>query len=441
MTKQTKKVKNVEAAEADIETVLDTETEVEQAVELRQKTAENVKEENSPVQETLSKPEKQKSGGKAIALLALLVALGIGGAGHYFANHKFAEVDGKLQALAKGISQVQAGGAQPAIEIPDFTAEKARLNELGEGYQKALERIAQLEREQNAYIQQINALETQIKKLGANPATESSTWLFSEAEFLLNNALRKIVLDNDLETAKSLLIEADNVLNQVSDPKVLTVREAIKTDLNSLNEVNEVDQNNLMQRLAALANLVDDMPMVDNEEENAESGEVSASLDDWQKNIEKSADSFLNHFIRINDKGSIANEKAFIAPNQEIYLRENIRLRLQIAMMSVPRQQNELYKQSLEAVSSWVRSYFDVENQHVKHFLKEMDSLMEQSVYIDAPSRLQSLTLLGQYLNRITKPIAKVQIEEEKSLEQLKAEEAPTQPTEPAKEPATQTAQ
>ena len=53
----------------------------------------------------------------------------------------------------------------------------------------------------------------------------------------------------------------------------------------------------------------------------------------------------MNHFIRISPKHG-ADRKELLAPNQDIYLRENIRLRLQLAIMAVPRQQNELYKQS-----------------------------------------------------------------------------------------------
>ncbi|MDP0289874.1 uroporphyrinogen-III C-methyltransferase [Glaesserella parasuis] len=251
----------------------------------------------------------------------------------------------------------------------------------------------------------------------------------SDADFLLNNALRKVVLDNDIDTARSLLIEADNVLSQVGDNRVLNIREAIKQDLSQLASVNNVDQNNLMQRLTQLANLLDDMPMIDNtvEEESVATDEVSSSVQDWQQNLEKSANSFLNHFIRISDKAT-AKEKAFVAPNQEIYLRENIRLRLQIAILAIPRQQNELYKQSLEAVSTWVRSYFDVQNEQVKTFLKEIDEMIEQSIYIDAPNRLHSLGLLDQLLNKAPKPISKIQLEQDKSLEQATpAQEAPTE--------------
>ncbi|KAE9540639.1 HemX protein [Ursidibacter maritimus] len=399
--------------------------------ELEEKVEEDskVEEEVKPSQE---KKEKQKSGGKAIAILALLIALGIGGAGHFFANKKFSEVEAQIEALKQQVANVSvtsSSSTQTAVELPNFEAEKAQLAQLTNDYQKSLEKIAQLEHEQSNYAQQINGLQLQLKKIGSTPKADTSAWLLSDADFLLNNALRKMVLDNDIDTAKNLLVEADNALSQVTSGNVQAVRDAIKADLKQIASVNKVDQNNLMQRLANLANKVDDMPMLDNDSfSSQDNGEVSDSLADWQKNIEKSADSFLSHFIRVSDKNK-ANEKAFIAPNQEIYLRENIRLRLQIAILAVPRQQNELYKQSLEAVGTWVRSYFDVQNNNVKQFLKEIDDLIEQSIYIDAPNGLQSLSLLEQALNKTPEPVQKIQLDADKTLEQLKVEDAKVEKT------------
>ncbi|RRN00979.1 HemX protein [Bibersteinia trehalosi] len=456
MSKQNRKPKTVENVDThavesvEVETVVTETAEVGQAVEKTEDFArKSVKEtasamdkaegEGESMTDKAPKQEKARSGGTGIALLALLVALGVGGAGYFLGNQKFVELDGQIKTLGQKVAQMpQTVMQSPEIEIPSFEAEKTQIAQLAHTYQQANSRVEQLEKEQNAYIQQINALQQQVQRLGANPVAEPTAWLFSDADFLLNNALRKMALDNDIDTARSLLIEADNVLSQVSDPKALAIRNAIKTDLNTLDSVNEIDQNTLMQRLARLANLVDNLPMADSgESEKADNGEVSDSIDDWQKNIEKSADSFLSHFIRINDKGRVVNDKAFIAPNQEIYLRENIRLRLQIAILAVPRQQNELYKQSLEAVSTWVRSYFDLQNADVQTFLKELDSVGEQSIYVDAPHKLQSLELLERNLNKASKPIVKVQLDETKALEQLKAEDAqmPVEPRVDAAEP------
>lgn len=428
MTKENKQQER-EVDEQDVITVAQEEVKTEeQAVEISENFAKKQDEVSHEVENKDIKVEKvktvEKKSGRALALLALLVALGVGGIGHYFANQKFASVEQQIEALKTGLAQTQP--LQTTVEFPNFETEKVKIGQLEEDYRASLARINQLELEQSSYLQQIKQLQGEIQKLALGPKVDQTAWLLSDADFLLNNALRKMVLDNDIDTAKSLLMEADNVLTAVPSVQALPIREAIKADLNQLSSMNDVDQNNLMQRLAVLANLVDNMPMVENSSTSSrvDTQEVSDSIVDWQSNIEKSANSFLNRFIRVTDKNETV-DKGFIAPNQEIYLRENIRLRLQIAILAVPRQQNELYKQSLEAVSSWVRSYFDVNNDNVTLFLKELDDLIDQSIYVDAPTQLQSLKLLDQYLNKAPRKVEKIQLEDDKSLELLKVEEKP----------------
>ncbi|EER46817.1 putative uroporphyrin-III C-methyltransferase [Actinobacillus minor NM305] len=414
---------------------------VEQAVETSENFAEELakQEENTTASEPVSKQPEQvivKKGGTGIALLALLVALGIGGTGYYFGSQKLVEVENQLQQLAQKASQ------QAPLEQASFDKEKAQINELATAYEKAQARIAQLEQEQSSYSNQIVGLQSQIQRLGNNaPQVDSSAWVLSDANFLLNNAVRKLVVDTDVETAKSLLLEADSVLSKIANPQITLVRNAIKADLVSLNNVNQVDQNALMQRLTTLANSLDDLPMVDNDvQENQGSENVSDSIDDWQQNIEKTANSFLDKFIRVSDKNK-AEEKVFIAPNQEVYLRENIRLRLQIAILAIPRQQNELYKKSLDAVSTWIRSYFDTQNENVKNFLKSLDELSEQTIYIDVPEKLQSVAVLNDILKKEPQKVEKIEIKEEKALvepavEGPKAEEVATPTDKPAEVPA-----
>lgn len=414
---------------------------VEQAVETSENFAEELakQEENTTASEPVSKQPEQviiKKGGTGIALLALLVALGIGGAGYYFGSQKLVEVENQLQQLAQKTSQ------QAPLEQASFDKEKAQINELATAYEKAQARIAQLEQEQSSYSNQIVGLQSQIQRLGNNaPQVDSSAWVLSDANFLLNNAVRKLVVDTDVETAKSLLLEADSVLSKIANPQITLVRNAIKADLVSLNNVNQVDQNALMQRLTTLANSLDDLPMVDNDaQENQSSENVSDSIDDWQQNIEKTANSFLDKFIRVSDKNK-AEEKVFIAPNQEVYLRENIRLRLQIAILAIPRQQNELYKKSLDAVSTWIRSYFDTQNENVKNFLKSLDELSEQTIYIDVPEKLQSVAVLNDILKKEPQKVEKIEIKEEKALvepavEAPKVEDVATPTDKPAEAPA-----
>ena len=363
-----------------------------------------------------------KKSGTGLSLLAILIALGVGGAGYYFGQQQVDQFQQKLTALKAQINNKPV----TSVSTQDVKFDTTQLTQLESANKATQDKIAQVEELINAKSHELVGLQSQINKVSAQANAQQPTdWLFSEADFLLNNALRKLVLDNDVDTAVSLLKLADETLAKVNNSQSAAIRSAINQDLKQLLSVAGVDQN---------------------------ATKLSDSLSDWAENAEKSATSFLNHFIRISPKHG-ADRKELLAPNQDIYLRENIRLRLQLAIMAVPRQQNELYKQSLEAVASWIRSYFDTNAEVTQSFLKSVDELSEVSIYVDVPSQLQSLSMLDKYLNRTPLDVQKVEIEAEKAVdnsprkeevkpapeakaEEPKAEEKPAEA--PAVQPATE---
>ena len=377
-----------------------------------------------------------KKSGTGLSLLAILIALGVGGAGYYFGQQKVDEFQQKLTALEAQINNKTVVSA-PAQEVKFDTTQLAQLESANKATQN---KIAQVEELINAKSHELVGLQSQINKVSAQANAQQPTdWLFSEADFLLNNALRKLVLDNDVDTAVSLLKLADETLAKVNNSQSAAIRSAINQDLKQLLSVAGVDQNAVMQKLSQLANTVDELPVLDvNFGDDQNTTKLSDSLSDWAENAEKSATSFLNHFIRISPKHG-ADRKELLAPNQDIYLRENIRLRLQLAIMAVPRQQNELYKQSLEAVASWIRSYFDTNAEVTQSFLKSVDELSEVSIYVDVPSQLQSLSMLDKYLNRTPLDVQKVEIEAEKAVDNSpRKEEVKPAPEAKAEEPKTE---
>ena len=387
-----------------------------------------------------------KKSGTGLSLLAILIALGVGGAGYYFGQQQVDEFQQKLTALEAQINNKTVVSA-PAQDVKFDTTQLAQLESANKATQ---DKIAQVEELINAKSHELVGLQSQINKVSAQANAQQPTdWLFSEADFLLNNALRKLVLDNDVDTAVSLLKLADETLAKVNNSQSAAIRSAINQDLKQLLSVAGVDQNAVMQKLSQLANTVDELPVLDvNFGDDQNATKLSDSLSDLAENAEKSATSFLNHFIRISPKHG-ADRKELLAPNQDIYLRENIRLRLQLAIMAVPRQQNELYKQSLEAVASWIRSYFDTNAEVTQSFLKSVDELSELSIYVDVPSQLQSLSMLDKYLNRTPLDVQKIEIEAEKAVDnsprkedvkpapEAKAEE-PKAEEKPAAQPATE---
>ncbi|SUB28118.1 uroporphyrin-3 C-methyltransferase [Avibacterium gallinarum] len=371
-----------------------------------------------------------KKGGTGVAILALLVALGLGGAGYYFAEQHLTKVQGRLTALEQRAVPANVQGLMDS-DLAALKQDQAKIAQLAQTSQSTNDKLTALEKMVEIKDQQITSLQNQVKNLSnAQKTAQPNDWLLSEADFLLNNALRKLVLDNDVDTAVSLLKVADETLSKVSDPRAMQVRSAINADLKQLLSVNNIDQNAIMQHLSQLANNVDELTVlnVNFDDPNPANEKLSGSWEDWKENAEKSATSFLNHFIRVTPKN--AESKALLAPNQDIYLRENIRLRLQLAIMAVPRQQNDLYKQSLETVASWVRSYFDTNTEVAKTFLNEVDELAEQSIYVDVPTQLSSLNMLDKLLNKPSQEVQKIEISVDKDVAKETAQEAKAAPVE-----------
>ncbi len=106
--------------------------------------------------------------------------------------------------------------------------------------------------------------------------------------------------------------------------------------------------------------------------------ELSSSISEWRINLQKSWQNFMDNFITIRRRDDTA--VPLLAPNQDIYLRENTLYRLLVAAQAVPRHQEETYRQALEDVSTWVRAYYDTDDAAAKAFLDEVDQLSQQNI-------------------------------------------------------------
>lgn len=384
-----------------------------------------------------------KSGGKGLSLLAILIALGIGAGGYFWGTQQLTAVQQQVTALSDELAKLQNQAPQSTSAVQPTTpnnseqdnseaiktALQGQLTELQNAQTSALQQtqreIQQLSAALDLQKSENSELRNQLNKLSFNNKADPNDWLMSEADFLLTNAQRKLVLDNDIDTVITLLQEANQTLQQVSTSQALSIRTAISNDLTQLQNVNDVDQDLIMSQLSLLVSQVDNLKVLALNPANNTNIEVSDSINDWQQNLEKSASSFLSHFIQVRKKDP--NRPEFLAPDQDIFLKENIRLSLQVALSAVPRQQNEVYKQSLNSVASWVRSYFDTDDYSVQQFLQQVDQLKDQSIYVNAPQQLSSWQAIGTLLNRDHRTLGQFSTAEAEKAEIEKAKAAEEQ--------------
>ncbi|MCX8959002.1 uroporphyrinogen-III C-methyltransferase [Erwinia psidii] len=342
--------------------------------------------ENTPTAEsTAPKPGRQpRNAATALAVLAIAIALASGIGLYINDKHQTAALSAANQTLANQLSELQQQSLSNTQTLQQqLTAQTDALNTA---------------RQQQATMsQQLDQLKEKVATISGNDA---HTWLLAQADYLVKLAGRKLWSDQDVTTAAALLKSADNSLAEMNDPSLIEVRRALTNDISSLSAISQVDYDGVILKLNQLSNGVDNLRLADNDNDDSpmdsDSGELSSSLREWRQNLVKSWHNFMDDFITIRRRDTTA--EPLLAPNQEIYLRENIRSRLLVAAQAVPRHQNEIYKQSIDTVSAWVRAWFDTRDPATKAYLIQLDELSQQSISMDVPDSLQSQPMLDQLM-------------------------------------------
>jgi uroporphyrin-3 C-methyltransferase len=346
---------------------------------------------------TLRKKQRTAPVLGAIAIV-LVIALG---AGLYYHGHQQSLAQATAnESLSEQLDALQKSQQQDKQQIASLLAQQDKTQQAAD-------------RQQASFGRQLNELQDKVASISGSDA---KTWLLAQADYLVKLAGRKLWSDQDVTTAAALLKSADASLADMNDPSLIDVRRALNEDVGSLSAVAQVDFDGIILKLNQLSNQVDNLRLADNDTDDSpmdnDSSSLSGSLTEWRQNLTKSWHNFMDDFITIRRRDSSA--EPLLAPNQDVYLRENIRSRLLIAAQAVPRHQDEVYKQSLESVSTWVRAYFDTSDPSTKAFLEELDNLSQQSISMDVPDELKSQPLLEKLMqtrvrNLLQQPAAATQ--------------------------------
>lgn len=329
-------------------------------------------------------PRKGKNTGPVLGAIAIVLVIALGAAGYYHTHRQAQQLIAANQNLQQQLEALKQSQQQ----------EKNALEGLLQQQGKTLDAA---DREQATLTRQLSELQ---EKVAIISGSDAKTWLLAQADFLVKMAGRKLWSDQDVATAAALLKSADASLADMNDPSLLEVRRAITEDISTLSTLTQVDFDGIILKTNQLSNQVDNLRLADNDSDEApmdqDSNELSSSISEWRQNLSKSWHNFMADFITVRRRDSSA--EPLLAPNQDIYLRENIRSRLLVAAQAIPRHQNEVYKQSLETISTWIRAYFDTTDPATKAFLEELDALSQQSITMDVPDQLKSQPLLEKLM-------------------------------------------
>ncbi|HEH9441523.1 TPA: uroporphyrinogen-III C-methyltransferase [Aeromonas sobria] len=314
--------------------------------------------------------------GTVLGGVAILLALGLTGGlylhGHQSAVTQQAELAQLKQQLASALSKIDQTSSQDAAQLATLDQTQQRLQGEMQGLQNRV-------------------LDLNDKR--------PNDWMLAESEYLVRMAGRKLWLEHDLISAITLLGNADERIRALNDPSLMPIRKALAEDIAKLKGMPRIDREGLTLKLAALEDQIELLPLstVSMPEAKLEADQaVTANPDEWESNLKKNWVKFTENFVTIRRRDGAV--EALLSPQQEIFLRENLKTKLLQAQISVYREQQTLYEDSLDKAQRWLTQYFDTENSATRYMQGEIDKLKGEQIQIDYPEQFKTQAMLEQVL-------------------------------------------
>ncbi|WP_425890360.1 uroporphyrinogen-III C-methyltransferase [Aeromonas veronii] len=314
--------------------------------------------------------------GAVLGGVAILLALGLTG-GIYLHGHK--------NAVAQ-----QAELAQLKQQLA------SALSKIDQTSSKDAEQLAALDQTQQRLQGEMQGLQNRVLDLNDKRPND---WMLAESEYLVRMAGRKLWLEHDLVSAITLLGNADERIAALNDPSLMPIRKALAEDIAKLKGMPRIDREGLTLKLAALSDQIELLPLstVSMPEAKAEPDQaVSTNPDEWESNLKKNWVKFTENFVTIRRRDGAV--EALLSPQQEIFLRENLKTKLLQAQLSVYREQQALYEDSLDKAQRWLTQYFDTDNSATRYMQGEIDKLKGEQIQIDYPAQFKTQAMLEQVL-------------------------------------------
>ncbi|MGE0356518.1 MAG: uroporphyrinogen-III C-methyltransferase [Burkholderiales bacterium] len=306
----------------------------------------------------------------AIALVAAAVAVGIAWNSQRASTSITQSAGGRLSELGAELAQARAALAQAQAAQKES---QARISELES-------RIADTQESRVA-----------VEEMYRELSRSADDRMLAEVEQLLILASQQLQLAGNVKGALIALQAADQRLLRADKLQVGNLRRALNGDMDRLKALPLVDTVGIAVKIDALVQQIDALPLVVAEaappprvasrvrtaEENAW---LRAGRDLWEE---------MKELVRIREIAP--SETALLTPAHSYFLRENLKLRLLSARVSLLARDEASYRDDIRACQAWVAKYFDAKAKPNVAALATLKQLAESPVSISPPDINASL--------------------------------------------------
>jgi len=318
----------------------------------------------------------------ALVLLAVIVAaLWLDTRGRIGATQE--ELAKRLRDIETESRDARSAGRQAQEGLRDVQAKVGALE-------------AKLAESQNQQV----ALEALYQELARN----RDEWQLAEIEQVLAIAQQQLQLSGNVRAALLALQLAESRMSRADRPQFLPVRRALTRDIERLKSLPMLDVPGLSLTLDRLVASVDALPLAF--DERIERPAAVKAAKPAPVAVEESAFARLGGEIWRELRQLVVvrridtPEPPLIAPQQAWFLRENLKLRLLNARLSLLTRDEAGYREDLRVAQSWIQRYFDARAKASQAALAQLRQLSSASVSFEPPSIADSLEAVRGFKSR-----------------------------------------
>jgi uroporphyrin-III C-methyltransferase len=221
--------------------------------------------------------------------------------------------------------------------------------------------------------------------------------VLAEVEQMLLIASQQLQLSANVKAALIAMQSADARLQRINRPALNDLRKAINQDMEKLRAMPKVDVTGINLQLNDLMAAVDELPLTYQQRGTDQANVPTLSPKDekaWQK-LMRDVWQELKQLVRIENTGK--DEIPLLSPNQEFFLRENLKLRLLTARIALLTRDSISYRQELKTAQIWTMRYFDGTSVRGERMLAALKKLSETSIHVEMPDISPSLQAVRNF--------------------------------------------
>jgi uroporphyrin-3 C-methyltransferase len=237
------------------------------------------------------------------------------------------------------------------------------------------------------------ALETLYNDLSIN-RDESA---LAEVEQMLLIAAQQLQLSANVKAALIAMQSADARLQRMERPAFNGLRQAINRDMDKLRALPNVDITGINLQLNSLAVAVDQLPLAYQQRvaNQAATQSIPPEEETTGQKLLREIWQEVKQLVRIENTGKA--EIPLLPPNQEFFLRENLRLRLLSARLALLSRDADSFKLELKTAQLWTARYFDGKSNEYLQVSDGLKKLVASDISIELPDIGSSLQVVRNY--------------------------------------------